>query len=147
MMTQIRETTRSAKGEGRLVRGKDQLTERIIGCCFQVHRELGPGFPEKVYRSALTAALKAANLSVECEQRFSVMYQQRTVGEFRVDTLVERRVVVEVKAITGLMPKVFAAQLLAYLKAANIPVGLLVNFGNASCQVKRMAAPLLAAER
>jgi len=106
--------------------------------CSKVHQELGPGFPEKVYQSALITSLRTADLSVERERRFKVMFEEITVGEFKVDLLVEGRVVVEVKAVTGPMPKVFAAQLLAYLKAAKLPVGLLVNFGNASCQVKRV---------
>jgi len=65
------------------------------------------------------------------------------VGEFHVDLLVNHRVIVEVKAVIGAMPNVFSAQLLAYLKAADMSVGLLVNFGNPSCQVKRLSAPRL----
>jgi len=117
---------------------KDELTERIIGCCFQVHRELGAGFPEKIYQSALVASMKTAQLFVERESRFTVRFGDVSVGAFRVDLLIENRVIVEVKAVTGTMPSVFAAQLLAYLKAAGMPVGLLVNFGNPSCHVKRV---------
>lgn len=116
----------------------DQLTEKIIGCSFQVHQALGPGFPEKVYQSALAATLRGAKLVVEQERRFKVVFQDVEVGEFRVDLLVENRVIVEVKAVIGAMPNVFAAQLVAYLKAAEMPVGLLVNFGNSSCAVKRL---------
>ena len=68
-----------------------------------------------------------------------VMFDGVQIGEFHVDLLIEGRVILEVKAVTGVMPKVFEAQLLAYLKAAKKPVGLLVNFGNPSCQVKRLA--------
>ena len=117
---------------------QDQLTRQIIGCCFNVHRALGPGFPEKVYQSALAMSIRAAHLSVERERRFKVLFGEVPAGEFQVDILVEGRVVLEVKAVTGVMPKVFAAQLLAYLKAAELAVGLLVNFGNPSCQVKRV---------
>lgn len=117
---------------------KDQMTERIIGCCFKVHRALGPGFPEKVYQAALASSVRAAHLGVEQEQRFTVSFDEAPVGEFRVDLLIEGRVIVEVKAVIGAMPHVFAAQLLAYLKAADMPVGLLVNFGNPSCTVKRV---------
>lgn len=116
----------------------ESLTERIIGCCFEVHRVLGPGFPEKVYQSALVSTMRRAALSVERERRFDVTFDGSTVGEFQVDFLIEGRVILETKAVTGAMPKVFAAQLLAYLKAAQLPVGLLVNFGNTSCQVKRV---------
>ena len=119
---------------------KDLLTERIIGCCFIVHRELGPGFPEKIYHHALECALKKAEVGFESEKRFRVSFQGDRVGEFCLDLLVEHRVVVEVKAVSGIMPKVFGAQLVAYLKATKLPVGLLVNFGNASCQVRRMVS-------
>ena len=117
----------------------DEMTEQIIGCCFRVHTALGPGFPEKVYQAALTESLRASDLSVEEERSFKVLFEGTQVGTFRVDLLIENRVVVEVKAVTGMLPKVFAAQVLAYLKAADMPVGLLVNFGNASCQVKRIS--------
>ena len=119
--------------------GKDQLTRQTIGCCFTVHRQLGPGFPEKVYQAALVESLRAVNLSVEREHRFEVVFEGTPIGEFYVDLLVDHRVVLEVKAVTGMMPRVFAAQLLAYLKAAELPVGLLVNFGNPSCEVKRLS--------
>lgn len=117
---------------------KDLLTERIIGCCFSVHRELGPGFPEKVCHNALELALQKAGVEFESERRFHVSFQGKRVGEFCLDLLVENQVVVEVKAVSGIMPKVFEAQLLAYLKATKLAVGLLVNFGNASCHVRRL---------
>ena len=117
----------------------DPLTRQIIGCAFEVHRALGPGFPERVYRTALATSLTAAGLSVEPERRFKVTFQKAIVGEFQVDLFVGGRAVVEVKAIIGTMPKVFGAQVLAYLKAADVPVGLLVNFGNTSCQVRRFS--------
>ena len=112
----------------------DQLTERIIGCCFAVHRELGPGFPEKIYQSALAEALDTAHLSCVAEKPFRVSFQGTPVGSFKVDLIVEGRVVVEVKAVTGHLPKVFEAQVVAYLKATGSPVGLLVNVGNLSCR-------------
>lgn len=118
---------------------KDKLTEQIIGCCFAVHRELGPGFPEKVYHSAVALALQKAGIAFENEKRYRVSFQDKVVGEFQADLVVEQRVIVEIKAISGPMPKVFTAQVIAYLKAAALPVGLLVNFGGISCQVRRLA--------
>ena len=116
----------------------DHLTEQIIGCCFKVHKELGPGFPERIYQSALEQALKESRISFASEKAFRVNFQDVQIGSFKVDLLVESRVVVEVKAVTGFLPKVFEAQVVAYLKAAELPVGLLVNFGNISCQVRRL---------
>ena len=119
--------------------GKDLLTEHIIGGCCKVHNALGPGFPEKVYQAALLARLRAERLTVERERCFKVPFEGDQVGEFHVDLLVENRVIVEAKAVIGVMPQVFSAQVLAYLKAACMPVGLLVNCGNPSCEVRRVA--------
>ena len=119
--------------------GKDLLTEQIIGNCYKVHNALGPGFPEKVYQAALLTRLRAERFMVEREHCFKVLFEGAQVGEFHVDLLVEKRVIVEVKAVIGVTPQVFSAQVLAYLKAACIPVGLLVNFGNPSCEVRRVA--------
>ncbi len=116
----------------------NQLTEKIIGCSFKVHRALGPGFPEKVYQSALLNSLQGPRFTVERECRFRVVFEDKPVGDFHIDLLVNGMVILEVKAVTGPMPRVFAAQLLAYLKAAQLPVGLLINFGNPSCQIKRV---------
>lgn len=121
----------------------DPLTERVIGCCFKIHRQLGPGLPEKIYHNALRLALKKAGLNLQSGKRYSVSYEDTKVGEFQVDLLIEDRVVLEVKAVTGMMPKVFEAQVLAYLKAARLPIGLLVNFGNKSCQIRRLVASSL----
>ena len=132
MITQIKKI-RSTQSDG-----QDPVTERIIGHCFRVHRTLGPGFPEKVYQAALFMELEKMRFQVQRERAYNVLFENEPVGQFHVDLLVDKSVIVEVKAVTGPMPTVFSAQLLAYLKAAQLPVGLLVNFGNPSCQVKRV---------
>jgi len=116
---------------------RDPLTEKIIACCFKVHSEIGPGFNEKIYHNALILALKEAGLKYEIEKEFSVFYSAKEVGSFRLDLIVEKKVIVELKALTGTFPEVFKCQILSYLKASNLHVGLLVNFGNKSCQVRR----------
>jgi GxxExxY protein len=118
---------------------KDDLTEKIIGACYEVHRTLGPGFNEKLYQNSLKLALKERELKCVSERNYEVYFKENPVGNFRVDLLVEDRVVVEVKAAVGSMPKVFESQLISYLKASKHPTGLLVNFGNASCHVKRFS--------
>ena len=123
----------------------DEITRQIIGCCFKVHNALGPGFPEKVYQAALAIALAEQGLAVERERRFAVSFAEHVVGEFHVDIFVERSVIIEIKSVAGMMPRVFRAQLLAYLKAANISAGLLVNFGNTSCEVQRVTFSALSA--
>ena len=139
MITQIRTRASAGMKRGVVEQARDPLTEKIIGCCFEVHRALGPGFPERVYQRALINSLAASQMSAEGERRFKVIFQGEPVGTFQVDLVVAGRVIVEVKAVTGLLPQVFGHQVLAYLKAAELPVGLLVNFGNSSCQVKRFA--------
>ena len=116
---------------------RDPLTERIIACCYKVHSELGPGFIEKIYHAALKIAFNQEGLKYETEKRFEVYYQDKKVGTLIVDLVIENKVIFEIKAITGNIPDVFKYQVLSYLKASNLKVGLLVNFGNKSCQVKR----------
>lgn len=91
----------------------------------------------KRYHNALLIALKKENINYETEKRYSVFYQGERSGTLIVDLVVEDVVLVEIKAVTGYLPELFAKQLLAYLKASGLKVGLLVNFGNRSCQVKR----------
>ncbi|MDD5454965.1 MAG: GxxExxY protein [Candidatus Ratteibacteria bacterium] len=116
---------------------KDILTEKIIACCFKIHSELGPGFNEKIYHNALKIALQEKNLKYQTEKQFSVSFQDEKVGSLKLDLIVENKVVVEVKALTGHIPEVFKHQVLSYLKVTGLHIGLLVNFGNKSCQVKR----------
>ena len=116
---------------------RDPLTERIIACCYKVHSELGPGFIEKIYHAALKLAFNQEGLKYETEKRFEVCYQGKKVGILIVDLVIENKIIFEIKAITGNIPDVFKYQVLSYLKASNLKVGLLVNFGNKSCQVKR----------
>jgi GxxExxY protein len=117
----------------------DPLTEKIIGCCFEVHRLLGAGFNEKVYSNALQHQLKLQNLSFVAEKEFNVFYKEQFVGNFRCDILVENTVIVELKSVTGILPKLFEVQVLSYLEASKIKTGLLINFGNPSCEVKRFS--------
>ncbi|OGF51118.1 MAG: hypothetical protein A2044_03575 [Candidatus Firestonebacteria bacterium GWA2_43_8] len=115
----------------------DVLTEKIIGCCFAVHNEMGPGFVEKIYHEALLKNMSVSGLEVEKEKVIDVKYEGAKVGNFKADLLVGKKVIVEIKAISGVLPAVFENQVISYLKASRLNVGLLVNFGNRSCQVKR----------
>jgi GxxExxY protein len=117
----------------------DPLTEKIIGCCFEVHRLLGPGFNEKIYSNALQHQLKLENLSFVAEKEFNVFYKDQFVGNFRCDIFVENTVIVELKSASGILPKLFEIQVRSYLKASKIKTGLLINFGNPSCEVKRFS--------
>jgi len=117
---------------------KSNLTKRIIKCCFEVHNKLGPGFNEKVYQEALKISLKESGLHCEEEKEFSIFFKDSTVGTLKVDLIIENHVIVELKSVAGKLPEVFKSQLLSYLKVSKLRIGLLVNFGNNSCQIKRL---------
>ncbi len=114
-----------------------KLTEGIIGLAFEVHRELGPGFLEKVYQTALVQEFTLADIPCVAEAEVPVSYKGRSVGIFYSDILVDGRVICEIKAV-GNLTLAHQAQLIHYLKATGIRVGLLLNFGSRSLQVKRM---------
>jgi GxxExxY protein len=105
-----------------------ELTRRIIGVFYEVYSELGYGFLESVYESALGMALSVAGLQVERQVPLKVRFRDCVVGSFRVDLLVERAVIVALKAVRTL-ESAHEAQLLNLLRASNIEVGLLLNFG------------------
>ena len=105
----------------------DGITERIIGCAIEVHRTLGPGFPESFYEKALCFELGQRCIRFARQVAMGVEYRGERVGELRLDLLVEDAVVVEVKAVERFDP-IHGAQLLSYLKATGRHVGLLINF-------------------
>jgi GxxExxY protein len=115
---------------------QQELTEKIIGCAMKVHSTLGPGFLESVYAKALAYELRKAGLNVECEKLIAVKYDGVVVGEFSADKLVEEKVMVEEKAVQALVPA-HEVQLVNYLTATGIEVGLLLNFGAQRLEYKR----------
>ncbi len=115
---------------------EQELTHKILEGAFAVHNTLGCGFLEKVYSNALFFELGKAGVHCEQEVPFRVKYKDVVVGDYCADLIVERRVLVELKACTGL-DTVHEAQILNYLKASGIQVGLLMNFGKAKLQYRR----------
>jgi GxxExxY protein len=108
----------------------NRLSERVIGAAIAVHRELGPGFMESVYEMALCHELSPLGIGFERQFGFKVKYKNCMAGEGRIDLLVERVLVVELKAVDAL-GKLHEAQLLSYLRALDLPCGLLLNFNAA----------------
>jgi GxxExxY protein len=104
------------------------LTEKIIMAYYNVYNALGYGFLEKVYENALMIELKRIGLSVKAQWPIHVYYAEKIVGEYFSDILVEDSIIVEIKAVKILSSE-HKAQLLNYLKATQVEVGLLVNFG------------------
>lgn len=114
----------------------EQLTQTIIGCAMKVHSTLGPGFLESVYQKALAHELRKAGLKVECEKVITVRYDGVIVGDFSADMMVEEIIMVELKANQSLVPA-NEVQLVNYLTATGIEVGLLLNFGAERLEFKR----------
>jgi GxxExxY protein len=115
----------------------NDITYAIRGAVFEVNRVLGPGFLEKVYENALTIELKSRGLNVENQIPIRVVYKDKPIGDYIADMLVEKKVIIEVKTVSKL-DKIHEAQLLNYLKATGIHLGLLVNFKRPKAEVKRM---------
>ena len=105
-----------------------ELTGKILGAFFQVHKELGYGFKEKVYENALVILLNEMGLKVEPQVDLHVYFHGQMVGEYTADLIVNDVVLLELKAADKIVDD-HAAQLLNYLKATNIEIGLVLNFG------------------
>ena len=104
------------------------LTSKIISCFYKVYNTLGFGFLEKVYENAMLIELKENGLLVERQRPISVFYNEKLVGEYFADLIVENKVIIELKATESLIEE-HELQLINYLKATDIEVGLLLNFG------------------
>jgi GxxExxY protein len=115
---------------------KSEITGRVIGCAQKVHQQLGNGFQERIYQNALEIEFKKNELKFEREKEMDIVYDNQLVGHRRVDFLVDGDVMVELKAITKL-EDVNIAQLINYIEAYKVKVGLLINFGAKSLEIKR----------
>jgi GxxExxY protein len=115
----------------------EAVTWSIIGAAMEVHRALGPGFLEAIYKNALLHELRLRGLSPKTELEVQINYRDRIVGTHRLDVVVEGPVIVELKAVSGLV-QIHIAQTLSYMKAIGSEVGLLINFGEDSLVWKRL---------
>ena len=113
----------------------DEITDRVIACCFEVHKALGAGFLEKVYENALMIELEKHGIKARQQIPISVKYQGIAVGEYFADILVDDRIVCELKA-NEYLAKEHEVQLVNYLTATGCEIGLLINFGR-SVGIKR----------
>lgn len=114
----------------------EAITRTVIGCAFEVIKELGAGFVESVYERALMVALRQKGMTVISQHPIKVMFRGICVGEFVADIFVEQKVIVELKAVKAIAPE-HQAQVINYLNATGIEVGLLINFGNPKLEFKR----------
>ncbi len=106
----------------------NDISYKIVGCAIEVHKQLGPGLLESVYHSCLIDELNDSNLKVKSQIHIPVHYKGKDLGgKLKLDILVNDLVIVELKAVDIMLP-LYNAQLLSYLKLANVPKGLLINF-------------------
>lgn len=107
----------------------NQVTEKIIGCAIEVHRELGPGLLESIYEAAMCIELESAGLQYQRQVKIPASYKGHLLGEHRLDLLVENEVIVEIKSVER-HEAVFEAQVLTYLRITGKRLGLLINFNS-----------------
>jgi GxxExxY protein len=112
-----------------------ELSEKVIAAAYAVHKELGHVFVEKVYKNALAVELQEKGIKCSLEIPLRVLYHEKTVGEYCIDMIIDDKIIVEVKAVSDLAP-IHEVQLVNYLKATGLQIGLLINFGE-SVKVKR----------
>jgi GxxExxY protein len=108
---------------------RDPLTEKIIGCAIEVHRQLGPGLLESTYESALAVEFELSGLRFQRQTPFPISYKGRIIGEHRLDLLVDKAVVLEIKSVER-HDSIFEAQVLTYLKITGLRRALLINFNS-----------------
>jgi GxxExxY protein len=119
----------------------EQLTEKIIGCAYQVYSRMGFGFLESVYENCLMIELKKAGLQAEAQKRISICYEHQNVGDFIADIIVENEVILELKSVHQIV-KAHEVQLVNYLTATKKDVGLIINFGEQKVEIKRKVREL-----
>lgn len=117
--------------------GKEDLINKIIGCCIDVHKELGPGFLESIYHKSLAVKFTEEGIDFESEKEIPVYYHGKLVGIHHLDFLVANELVIELKTVEE-MHKKFYAQVRSYLKAINKDIGLLVNFADFKVDIRRV---------
>ena len=118
----------------------DALTYKIIGLAMAIHNELGPGFPEEIYHRAMIVGLTVDGVPHVTEFEIEISFRGQTIGKFELDLVADQKVIVELKAVSALAP-IHEQQVIAYLAASGLPVGLLINFGAAKLEFKRLFPP------
>jgi GxxExxY protein len=117
------------------------ITYNIIGAAMAVHSKIGPGHKERVYQDLLTDEMVACGLTVHAEAAIEIVVDERVYGLLYLDHLVNEAVVVECKALAHLLTDEEVAQVITYLAATRLPVGLLLNFGRRRLEYKRIFRP------
>ncbi len=114
-----------------------ELSHAVVGVAYEVHKQLGPGFSEDIYEKAFIHELKTRGISYEEQKVIPIFYKGENLGIYRLDLIVDGKIIVELKAVTQ-MNDLFKQQVLSYLKATHLQLGILVNFGNQSVEYFRV---------
>jgi GxxExxY protein len=115
----------------------NELSHRIIGMAVGIHKKLGPGFQEKIYEEALLKEFGKAGIGFEKEKVVRVDYDGQSLGNQRIDLLVDGEIILEIKACTKIIP-IHRDQVISYLKTVNKKLGLILNFGRSRLEIKRV---------
>lgn len=113
------------------------LTKTIIGVAIDIHKQLGPGFIEKIYQRAMYLEMKRRKIDFEREKKIEIYYNNANLGFEKVDFLIDNKVIVELKSVSDIND-IHCAQLISYLKAANKKIGLILNFAKDKLEIKRI---------
>jgi GxxExxY protein len=114
-----------------------ELSYIIMQAAFEVHNTLGPGFPEKIYEEAMARELSARGVEIERQKRVIVQYKGEPLGEFFLDNVANKRVIIEYKAVSEIA-RIHEQQALSYLKATNLELAIVINFGAERVQSSRV---------
>lgn len=112
-----------------------ELCDVIVDCAKTVRSQLTPGYEEKIYKNAMLVELRERGITVEVEVPFTVYYKNHMIGDYRADMIVDRKVIIELKAVNALAP-IHSIQLVNYLTATGIDDGLLINFGAEKLEIR-----------
>ena len=113
-----------------------EITEKIIGCSYSVYNKMGAGFLESVYEKCLAIEFAKIALPAQFQQPLNVFYDGHPVGSYIADIIVNEKIIIELKAVRNLTP-LHEVQLVNYLAATKLPIGLLINFGETKVEIKR----------
>ena len=117
---------------------EEALSYEILNAAFEVHNRLGPGFTEVIYKKALVLELRSRKHEVDVEKRIPVSYRNEVIGEYFLDIVVDNKVILELKAVSEILP-VHKQQAMAYVRAAGLPLAMVINFGGESVTHSRVA--------
>jgi len=114
------------------------LSYHVMEAVFEVHNQLGPGFTENIYERALIVELEKRGVSYEVQKKIEIIYKGQKLGNYRLDLVVEGKIILELKAVVS-FNDLFKQQLLSYLRATDLKLGILINFGAKCVEYIRIA--------